>query len=208
MNHLPKNGLYVISDFELNDRNELLEKTETILKCGISVFQYRNKHKKATDYEFLAKAMQELCKTYNTLFLLNDDIQLAKDIQADGVHLGKNDNLISDARNFLGSNYLIGASCYNQLELAQKAQIAGADYIAYGAFFPSSTKPNAKPANPLLLVESKEKIQLPTVAIGGISPQNAGTLIESGADFLAVISGVYRSKDPTIRTQEYLQHFS
>lgn len=207
MNNLPEKGLYVISDCDLNDHNELLKKTETILRCGIAVFQYRNKAKNL-DYLSLAEATQDLCKTYNTLFFVNDDIHLAKQLDADGVHIGKDDGSIRETREFLGPDYLIGASCYNQIELAQQAYTAGANYIAYGAFFPSSTKPNAKTANPSLLVESKAKIPLPTVAIGGISPQNADIVIESGADFIAVVSGLYRSDDTQITTQQYLQHFS
>ena len=171
---MPKSqGIYVISDCKNRASNDLLETTEEILSAGISLFQFRDKNSKYELKKILAKRLQVLCRKYKTPFIINDDVELAKEISADGVHLGKNNMNINKARNILGKK-IIGVSCYNNLENAICAEKLGANYIAFGSFFNSPTKPDAKKAEIKLLVKSKSKLKIPIVAIGGITPENGG----------------------------------
>jgi|TARA_B100001996_G_scaffold248899_1_gene192900 thiamine-phosphate pyrophosphorylase len=193
--NMPKSqGIYVISDCKNRASNDLLETTEEILSAGISLFQFRDKNSKYELKKILAKRLQVLCRKYKTPFIINDDVELAKEISADGVHLGKNNMNINKARNILGKK-IIGVSCYNNLENAICAEKLGANYIAFGSFFNSPTKPDAKKAEIKLLVKSKSKLKIPIVAIGGITPENGGQLVKSKVDFLAVISGIYQSEN-------------
>jgi len=193
--NMPKSqGIYVISDCKNRASNDLLETTEEILSAGISLFQFRDKNSKYELKKILAKRLQVLCRKYKTPFIINDDVELAKEISADGVHLGKNNMNINKARNILGKK-IIGVSCYNNLENAICAEKLGANYIAFGSFFNSPTKPDAKKAEIELLVKSKSKLKIPIVAIGGITPENGGQLVKSKVDFLAVISGIYQSEN-------------
>ena len=193
--NMPKSqGIYVISDCKNRASNDLLETTEEILSAGISLFQFRDKNSKYELKKILAKRLQVLCRKYKTPFIINDDVELAKEISADGVHLGKNNMNINKARNILGKK-IIGVSCYNNLENAICAEKLGANYIAFGSFFNSPTKPDAMKAEIKLLVKSKSKLKIPIVAIGGITPENGGQLVKSKVDFLAVISGIYQSEN-------------
>ncbi len=187
---MSKKGLYAITDFDRLDDQAVIERSEVMLKSGISMLQYRNKNDAAKKSTVLT--LQELCKTYNTPFIINDDIELAHRIKADGVHLGKSDKSLSKARDFLGS-VIIGKSCYNDLEIAINAHEA--DYVAFGAFYPSQTKPGAVKASISLLEQAKPKINKPIVVIGGITPDNGKVLVEAGADMLAVITALYGSED-------------
>ena len=146
---IPRNsGIYVISDCKKNTVENLLKKTEKILETGISLFQFRDKYSDYDLKKMIALKLQALCKKYDTPFIVNDDVMLAETIQADGVHLGKNDMPIKMARKILGDK-IIGVSCYNNLEDAITAEIMGADYIALGSFFSSPTKPEV-PGNAAL----------------------------------------------------------
>ncbi|MGA2655694.1 MAG: thiamine phosphate synthase, partial [Gammaproteobacteria bacterium] len=140
-------------------------------------------------------ALRILCNKYDALLLINDDIELAKICNADGVHLGQSDVALVKAREYLGENAIIGITCHDSLELAQKAVNEGADYISFGCFFPSKTKPQAKPAPLSVLTKAREQFKLPIVAIGGITQQNAQLLIQAGADLLAVSAGLFDSPD-------------
>jgi thiamine-phosphate pyrophosphorylase len=195
-------GIYAITDCENLSDDELIKKSEDILRVGVSLFQYRNKDTNLQKKKELAQKLQSLCHQYKTLFIVNDDINLANDISADGVHLGQHDEDIGRAREILGSK-IIGVSCYNDLNLARKAEKAGADYIAFGSFFPSVTKPDAKKASIELLNEAKSILTIPIVAIGGITPENGKQLIDTKVDFLAIISGLYSVPDTIAATQSY-----
>jgi thiamine-phosphate pyrophosphorylase len=142
------------------------------------------------------------------LFIVNDDAALARQSQADGVHLGREDTAPVQARARLGSRAIIGVSCYNELPRAQAAQEQGADYVAFGRFFPSRTKPQAVQAGPELLHEAKKKLRIPVVAIGGITPENGASLIAAGADALAVIEGVFGQADVRAAAERYAQLFA
>ena len=193
--NMPKSGgIYVISDYRNRKTDEFLEITEKILNAGISLFQFRDKNSKYATKRMLAKKLQALCKKYKTPFIINDDVELAKEISADGVHLGKYDMKIKEAKEILGKK-IIGASCYNNLEFAISAEKSGASYIAFGSFFNSQTKPHTNSVGVELLIKSKLKLKIPIVAIGGITPENGKQLIENNADFLAVISGIYGSSN-------------
>ena len=192
---MPKSsGIYLISDYKNLAIDDLLDKTEKILDVGISLFQFRDKNSKYEIKKSTALKLQTLCKKYNTLFIVNDDVVLAKEISADGVHLGRDDMDIDMARKILGDK-IIGVSCYNNLEDAITAEIMGADYITLGSFFNSPTKPEARKIAIDLLPIAKSKLNIPVVAIGGITPENGKQLVDNKADFLAIISGIYASTD-------------
>ena len=192
---MPKSsGIYLISDYKNLAIDDLLDKTEKILDVGISLFQFRDKNSKYEIKKSTALKLQTLCKKYNTLFIINDDVVLAKEISADGVHLGGDDMGISMARKILGDK-IIGVSCYNNLEDAITAEIMGADYIALGSFFNSPTKPEARKIAIDLLPIAKSKLNIPVVAIGGITPENGKQLVDNKVDYLAIISGIYASTD-------------
>lgn len=188
-------GLYAITDAKLSPRQQLLRDVEQALLGGACVIQYRDKSDNASQRLSDASALQHLCSDHDALLIINDDIELAKRVGADGVHLGAEDGAPSAARKTLGEDAIIGVSCYNRLDLAGKAAAAGADYIAFGRFFPSRIKPEAVQAQPALLTIAKERFKLPLVAIGGITPENGAPLIRAGADMLAVIHGVFGQAD-------------
>lgn len=186
-------GLYAITP-GLADSARLTGEVEAALHGGARVVQYRNK---AADerlrYE-QALQIARLCRGAGACFIVNDSIELASAVAADGVHLGKDDVGVGAARALLGPGKLIGVSCYNQLWRARDAVAQGADYIAFGSFFASPTKPGAVTASRDLLRAAKE-FSLPIVAIGGITPDNAAGLIEAGADAVAVVSAVFDAPD-------------
>jgi thiamine-phosphate pyrophosphorylase len=130
------------------------------------------------------------------LFIVNDDVELALAVDADGVHVGRDDEGVAAARARLGPGRLVGASCYDQLGLARAAVAAGADYVAFGSFFPSPTKPNAARADVGLLRRARHELGVPLVAIGGITPENGAPLVAAGADMLAAIGAVFGASDP------------
>jgi len=202
MNMPNTSGVYAITDCENITTPELLSKTESILSIGIALFQYRNKIEDKIKKYSLAIELQSLCQKYETPFIVNDDLKLAKEIAADGIHLGKYDTDIDTARNVLG-NKIIGISCYNDFNRAVIAEQSGADYIAFGSFFSSETKPDAAKANIELIIKSKEKFNIPVVAIGGITPENGKQLINAEVDFLAVINGIYSTDDAATSTLAY-----
>jgi thiamine-phosphate pyrophosphorylase len=164
--------------------------------------QYRNKSVDAAARRKQAEALMHLCRRASVPLIVNDDLALTQAIDAEGVHLGEHDGDIAAARALLGPQALIGASCYDDLNRAHAAAAAGASYLAFGAFFPSSTKPNARRAT-LELLRDSAALGLPRVAIGGITPDNARSLVEAGADLLAVISGVFDAADPRAAARAY-----
>jgi thiamine-phosphate pyrophosphorylase len=201
-------GLYAITDTERLSPEKMLHKTEEILRAGAKLLQYRNKQANQNTRLIEARQLVDLCKQFTVPLIINDDITLAMKIDADGVHLGKGDPPIAIARERLGNNAMIGVSCYNDLDLASEAVVAGADYLAFGAFFPSPSKPDAVHAKPEILQKAKQQFDLPIVAIGGITPENGQSLIDAGADMLAVISGLYVSETPFNTTTKYVNLFN
>lgn len=187
-------GLYALTP-DTRNTTELLDKVELALSAGVQLLQYRNKIADANLKVAQAQALRKLTREYGVTFIVNDDAALAVKVEADGVHLGAADGEISTARAVLGPGKLIGVSCYNQLPLALAAAQAGADYVAFGAFFSSSIKPDAAVATLDLLRVARSKLSIPIVAIGGIQADNGADLIEAGADALAVISALFDAAD-------------
>lgn len=188
-------GLYVISDPSLCPAPRLLACVEQALRGGAVLVQYRDKGADEVLQRRQALDLNRLCQDYGAQFIVNDDVLLARAVGASGVHIGQDDMKLAEARSLLGPRALIGVSCYNQLALALQAQAAGADYVAFGRFFPSQTKPNAVPATVDLLIEAKAQLRVPIVAIGGITAENGAPLVSAGADMLAVIHGVFGQPD-------------
>jgi len=186
-------GLYAVTP-GLADSALLTSKVEAALRGGAHVVQYRNKTADERLRREQALRIARLCREVGACFIVNDSIELACEVAADGVHLGKDDDGVSAARALLGPDKLIGVSCYNQLWRARDAVAQGADYIAFGSFFPSPTKPGAVTAGRDLLRAAKE-FSRPIVAIGGITPDNASGLIEAGADAVAVVAAVFDAHD-------------
>jgi len=187
-------GLYALTPDSLNTEDLLLQVRQA-LKGGVQVLQYRNKIADSALRLAQAQALRTLTQMFDVTFIVNDDAQLAAAVDADGVHLGKADGGVKSARALLGSNKLIGVSCYNQLQLAYEAVAEGADYVAFGAFYTSTVKPDAAVATTDLLSKARAEISVPIVAIGGITADNGAVLVEAGADALAVISAVFDAAD-------------
>lgn len=199
-----RTGLYAITD---GPRPGLLCAAEAALRGGAAVLQYRDKSADAERRHDEAAALLDLCRRHRVPLIINDDVELAAATASDGVHLGEHDGALAAARQRLGPAALIGISCYDSLDRARAAAAAGADYLAFGAFHPSPTKPAARRATADLLVAAKP-LELPLVAIGGITPDNAPALIAAGADFVAVISGVFGVADPEAAASRYATLFS
>ncbi|MBD9367069.1 thiamine phosphate synthase [Xanthomonas sp. XNM01] len=197
-------GLYLITPDD-TDTARLLARMRPVL--GLAVWlQYRNKAADAALRREQAAALQALCSDAGVPLLVNDDAALAAEIGAAGAHLGEDDGDIAAARALLGPDAIIGASCYDSLALAERAVAAGASYVAFGAFFPTTTKRVTRRATPQLLTAAAG-LDVPRVAIGGITPDNAGPLVAAGADLLAVIGSVFDAADPVAAAQAYRRHY-
>jgi len=201
-------GLYVITDTALIPDDHFSARVAAALRGGARIVQYRDKRDSPVLRFKLATDMVYLCREYGALSIINDDVELAAQVGADGVHIGKDDAALSLARARLGQGSIIGTSCYNRLELALDAERQSADYVAFGAFFPSRTKPNAAIADLQLLREAKEKMNIPVCAIGGITSEIGHTLVEAGADMLAVISDVFAADDIEAAARRFTQLFN
>jgi thiamine-phosphate pyrophosphorylase len=182
-------GLYAITP-DTDNSEQLIEQVSAALDGGARILQYRNKGSDAVRRLWQANILKSLAQSRGALFIVNDDVALAEAIRADGVHLGRDDDAIAAARARLGDGAIIGASCYNSLDLARSAVAAGASYVAFGAVFASGTKPGAVHA-PLSLFADATSLGVPRVAIGGITTNNAGQVVAAGADAIAVIGGLF-----------------
>lgn len=187
-------GLYAVTP-DIEDTAELLAKVEAALAGGARLLQYRNKRADAARRRVQARALAALAREHGVPLVINDHLELALEIAAEGVHLGAADGPLAAARARLGEGRLLGASCYARLESALEAERAGASYVAFGSFFPSAVKPGAVRAPLALLAEAKRRLRVPVVAIGGITPENAPQLIAAGADSVAVISALFEAPD-------------
>ncbi len=201
----PARGLYAITPDE-SDTARLLSRVAAVLDAGATWLQYRNKTATGETRRLQASALLPMCRARGVPLIVNDDWRLAAGIGADGAHLGEDDGDIAAARAALPEGALVGASCYDDIALARRAVEAGASYVAFGAFFPSPTKPRARRATPGLLAAAAS-LGVPRVAIGGITPDNGPALVDSGADLLAVISGVFDAPSPTDAVRRYLACF-
>ncbi|WP_018142097.1 thiamine phosphate synthase [Thioalkalivibrio sp. ALJ7] len=197
--HFPLRGLYFITPAVpegMDAPTAHLGHAGAALRGGASLIQFRDKTLVGDEREAIARALVALAHAHDARCIINDDTELAARVQADGVHLGRDDPDPVAARHRLGPDAVIGVSCYNELERARAAQAAGASYVAFGTMFPSPTKPEAAHAGPDLIRQAHSKLALPICAIGGITPENAGEAVAAGADLVAVIQGVSAAPDP------------
>ena len=199
----PARGLYAITD---GPRADLFDVCEAAMRGGAKLIQYRDKIADRERRHDEAVKLAALCARHHVPLIINDDVDLAAEVGAAGVHLGEDDASIASARKRLGNAAIIGVSCYDSLERARNLAAAGADYLAFGAFYPSTTKPHNRSAQANLLRDA-QALGKPLVAIGGITPDNAASLIAAGADFVAAISGVFGPSDVADAARRYASLF-
>lgn len=201
-------GLYAItSEAICADAAILPRRVEAALKGGAVLIQYRDKKSDAATKRDKAIRLLELCRRYRVPLIINDDTALATAIGADGVHLGRSDGTVVEARRQLGAQAIVGATCGNSLERAQAAIAQGASYVGFGRFFESRTKPEAPPAEIELLGRARAQLQVPICAIGGLTPDNAGRVITAGADLVAAVGGVFGALDIEATAHTYAKLF-
>ena len=200
--------LYAITDDQLMPGPALLNKSEAALKGGCQWLQYRSKGTLASPERVAAAtALKALCRRYGAKLIINDDLELAEKTGADGVHLGQSDGDPKQARNRLGNEAIIGVTCHDQLTLAQRAIDDGANYVAFGRFFPSQTKPNARAA-PLSLLNQARQLNVAVTAIGGITLENARSVIEAGASAIAVCHSLFACDDIEAQARDFCRAIS
>jgi thiamine-phosphate pyrophosphorylase len=200
----PQTGLYAITQTDHKTIDMIIEEVAEAIRGGAAVVQYRDKN--PIDAVLLARELVKLCHRRDVPLIINDDVELAVQTGADGVHLGKEDGRIIEARKRLGADAIIGVSCYDSVARAIEAEREGATYAAFGRFFPSSSKPLAAPAQIETLRQARRALRIPIVAIGGILPDNGAPLLEAGADVLAVIGGIF-DHQPEQSARAYLPLF-
>lgn len=193
-------GLYLITPDDA-DSDRLLERVAAVLPAKPALLQYRNKRADATRRFDEARALKALCDAAGVPLVINDDWRLALDVDAAGAHLGEDDGDVAEARR-VAPGLLLGASCYDELARAEHAVAAGADYIAFGAFFPTQTKTTTRRATPELL-SAAAPLRCPRVAIGGLTPDNAAPLVAAGADLLAVVGAVFDAPEPLTAARRF-----
>jgi len=184
------NGLYVITDEYLTPDETVYDYVKEALNAGASIVQYRNKTKSDEEVEEVCRALQELCTQHNVPFIIDDRPHLAAKIHADGIHIGKDDMPIQEARKIFPKG-IIGVSCYGSIRKAKEAQDEGADYVAFGSFFPSPTKPHSGVISLNVLHKAKEAVEIPVCAIGGISQTNIGEVAATRTDMISVVSAAF-----------------
>ena len=189
-------GLYAITP----EAPDMVERVGRALEGGVALLQYRRKSRNPEE----ARAIAELARRYRVPLIVNDDVELAVELDAEGAHLGRDDGDIGFARRRLAGR-ILGVSCYNDAERARRAAAAGADYVAFGSVFVSATKPDAVRA-PLALFATK--LELPLCAIGGITLENASEVIEAGADLIAVVADLFDAPDIAARARQYRRLFA
>lgn len=196
-------GLYAITP-DMEDTDRLYEMVGHALAGGACWLQYRNKTADSRLRLLQARTIQPLCQQFHVPLIINDHLDIALEIGADGLHVGQGDISVAVARHHLGQNKTIGASCYNQLDRAINARKAGVDYVAFGAFYPSLTKIDTNQATIDLLDEARERLDIPIVAIGGINSGNVEILVRRGCHAIAVSQGLFEAQD----IQATARHFS
>lgn len=199
-------SLYAITQASNGDSQRLFDEVDAALRGGTKIMQYRDKSNDSKRRRYEAEHLQTLCDRFSVPLIINDDIRLAKNIAAAGVHLGKGDTNLLVARKELGDHAIIGVSCYNSLKLAEEAETAGADYVAFGSFFSSPSKPEAVKAD-LSLLQSWSHHKTPACAIGGITTENGPEVLNAGADMLAVISNLWEAADIEQQAQMFSKLF-
>lgn len=201
-------GLYAITDEKLIAEDRFEQIIESALQGGTRIIQYRDKSANRQKRLQQASALLSLCERYQAVCIINDDLELASEINAHGVHLGKDDASLKEARQMLGPDAIIGVSCYNDLALALAAEKNSADYVAFGAIFSSPTKPLAVQAGLEIITLARQQLTIPVCTIGGITKNNIGQVIQHGADMAAVISSLFSADDIEFSARSLSQHFN
>jgi thiamine-phosphate pyrophosphorylase len=199
-------GLYVITDDILTPRNSVFEKVEQSLKGGAGIVQLRDKNSDDQTVIDKASKLQQICRKYGAVFILNDKIELAVKLNCDGLHIGKSDhgNFEQIRKNFKG---IIGVSCYGDISLAKEFEKKGADYVAFGSFFSSPTKPDSGVVPLDILTKAKEQLNIPICAIGGINSKNITKVMNHNPDMVSLISDIWKSPDIRSRANFYQDQF-
>lgn len=201
-------GLYAITDQHLIPEKNFSETIELALQGGTRIIQYRDKSGDLQKRLQQASMVRDLCTRYQATCIINDDIGLARAVNADGVHLGKDDAALTAAREELGEDAIIGISCYNDIELAIAAEKNSADYVAFGTMFPSPTKPDAVTAGPDIIPQARQQLDIPVCAIGGITEENIQRLIQNHTDMAAVISTLFAAEDIKRSASQLSRYFA
>lgn len=201
-------GVYAVTPDGIDNIDILTGAVEQSLNGGASMIQYRDKASPGDQKLIFASALQKICMRYDKPLIINDDIDIAKEIHAAGVHLGKSDDSIERARTVLGDHSIIGVSCYGSVQRAINAQNRGANYVAFGSVFESSSKPNASRVSIEVLIEAKRQLSVPVCAIGGITTTNVYMLVDAGVDLVAVINGVFGHPDIAKATKSLANYFN
>lgn len=200
-------GIYAITDDKLLSPEKMFCAAEAALNAGVSLLQYRSKISSDTDRLNTARSLLALCSSYGVPLIINDDVNLCIEVGAAGVHIGREDADPIETRTRLGNKAIIGVTCHDSIAKAVEAEKALADYVAFGRFFPSQTKPLASPADLSILSQARKHLSLPIVAIGGINKENGAAAKQAGADMLAVVHAIFGSDDVSASTRELVQLF-
>lgn len=203
LQQMTRSGLYLVTDDRL-DTDELLSRLSAALAAGADVVQFRDKRDDRAAVVSIGRRVAERCKAAGALFIVNDDAELARDLDADGIHVGQDDAAPADVRTIVGPNQIIGLSVSHLPEADAAAANPDVDYIGFGALFNTPTKPDAEPAGPEMLVEARKRVTFPIVGIGGITAGNLAAAFAAGADSVAVVSAVFSAPDPTAATRDLL----
>lgn len=201
-------GLYAVADTRVIRPLKIAAAAAAAIEGGAKLIQYRDKGRDRVRRWREARQLLRLCRDAGVGFIINDDVDLAAALDADGVHIGRDDATLADVKARLTPDAIVGVSCYDSLACAEQAQADGAGYVAFGSFYPSPTKPDAVRAPIGLLRAARRRIRVPIVAIGGITPNNGAPLVDAGADYLAAISGVFASRDIVAAAQQYTALFT
>ena len=199
-------GLYIVTP-DWDDTDKLVTATEQAIEGGASLVQYRHKTAAPELRKEQATALLQLCRRYAIPCIMNDSLDLCRELDADGIHVGGTDAAIAEVRAALGAGKIVGASCYGSLQLAHDAYAAGATYVAFGGFYPSKVKQYTFKTAPEIVAQSKREIDLPVVVIGGMTQDNCLPLLAQGADMVAAISSVYAMDDVTAAARRFVDLF-
>ena len=196
-----KNGVYWLTPSDIEDTKKLVSLARQVVSGGASMVQYRQKNLNSSQKNHQALQLKKVCTAYKVPFIINDSIDIALAVDADGVHIGKSDSSLKIARDNLGDQKIIGVSCYNDINRAQDMLDNGADYVAFGRFYPSQTKPEAPMCSPEVLKVAGKQFSSSIVAIGGINLDNASKLINNGATHIAIVDAISKAKCPYVATK-------
>lgn len=183
-------GLYAITDEYLTPDESVVEQVKEAIEAGVDIIQYRNKHKSDAEVRDICIALQALCREYGVLFIIDDRVHLAQEIRADGIHIGKDDISVCEAREIFPKG-IIGVSCYGALSKAEEALKEGADYVAFGSFFPSPTKPQSGIVSASVIAKARDSLVAPICVIGGITQNNIEEILKEKPDMVSVVSAVF-----------------